>query len=125
MLAYLPDVSWQREGKAVKKANAATEARTMAHKTANAILDDESQALRDTSLPAPPLFDVVYRIPEASLKLGRDDRQAGLYYMKQRQLMLQTQSGAPVESKPKRFPALIPKCCAVASLCLSCVVGHT
>lgn len=27
---------------------------------------------------------MVYRIPEASLKLARDDRQAGLYYMKQR-----------------------------------------
>ena len=43
-----------------------------------------SAALKDLSLPAPPLFDVVYRIPEASLKLARDDRQAGLYYMKQR-----------------------------------------
>lgn len=32
----------------------------------------------------PPLYDVVYRIPEASLKLARDDRQAGLWYMEQR-----------------------------------------
>ena len=36
-------------------------------------------------LTKPPLFDVVYRIPEASLKLARDDRQAGLWYRKERQ----------------------------------------
>jgi len=32
----------------------------------------------------PPLYDVVYRIPEASLKLARDDRQAGLWYKNER-----------------------------------------
>ncbi len=32
----------------------------------------------------PPLYDVVYRIPEASLKLARDDRQAGLWYREER-----------------------------------------
>ena len=51
------------------------------------------------SLPAPPLFDVVYRIPEASLKLGRDDRQAGLYYMKQRQNVLE----GKIEEKKSRI----------------------
>ncbi len=37
------------------------------------------------TLTKPPLFDVVYRIPEASLKLARDDRQAGLWYKRERQ----------------------------------------
>mmetsp|Transcript_35574 Transcript_35574/g.69678 ORF Transcript_35574/g.69678 Transcript_35574/m.69678 type:complete len:253 (+) Transcript_35574:214-972(+) len=35
-------------------------------------------------LAKPPLYDVVYRIPEASLKLARDDRQAGLWYRSER-----------------------------------------
>jgi len=48
-----------------------------------------SQILENTSptklgLTKPPLYDVVYRIPEASLKLARDDRQAGLWYKAER-----------------------------------------
>lgn len=70
-----------------KQAQAQAEARQIAHKTAHKILDDDT-GYRDFSLNAPPLFDVVYRIPEASLKLARDDRQAGLHYMQQRQKML-------------------------------------
>lgn len=96
----------QREGKANKKATEEREERTTAHKTANAILEDQHKHT-DTHLPAPPLFDVVYRIPEASLKLARDDRQAGLHYKKQRQAMVLSQSGAVLEEKPKRFPALL------------------
>ena len=96
----------QREGKANKKATEEREERTTAHMTANAILEDQHKHT-DTHLPAPPLFDVVYRIPEASLKLARDDRQAGLHYKKQRQAMVFSQSGAPLEEKPKRFAALL------------------
>jgi hypothetical protein len=106
----------QREGKANKKATEEREERTTAHKTANAILEDQHKHT-DTHLPAPPLFDVVYRIPEASLKLARDDRQAGLHYKKQRQAMVFSQSGAPLEEKPKRFPALLVIVCVRACLC--------
>lgn len=38
----------------------------------------------ELGMTKPPLYDVVYRIPEASLKLARDDRQAGLWYKKER-----------------------------------------
>mmetsp|Transcript_31391 Transcript_31391/g.74027 ORF Transcript_31391/g.74027 Transcript_31391/m.74027 type:complete len:254 (-) Transcript_31391:304-1065(-) len=51
---------------------------TGAHTTANEILNS---AIRPAK---PPLYDVVYRIPEASLKLARDDRQAGLWYKQAR-----------------------------------------
>ena len=94
----------QREKKKSKEAAAEKEARTMAHNTAYQIMDTGS-TLRDLSLTAEPLFDVVFRIPEASLKLSRDDRQAGLYYMKQREQMMQEGSGV-VTIKPKRFLVL-------------------
>ena len=40
------------------------------------------------SLPPPPLFDVIYRIPEASMRLARDDRQAALWYKSERKKMV-------------------------------------
>ena len=78
----------------MKQATADQAARKTAHKTANAILEEEGSGMRDLNLPPPPLFDVVYRIPEASLKLARDDRQAGLHYMQQRKKMF---SGEPLQ----------------------------
>lgn len=94
---------FHREKKKSKEAAVDIAARTLAHNTANQIIDNGS-TLRDMSLTAEPLFDVVYRIPEASLKLARDDRQAGRYYMKQREHMIHQQegTGTPI-IKPKRF----------------------
>ena len=88
----------KKEKRSSKEAQESIDARKMAHQTAHQILDD-TPGLKDLSLPAPPLFDVVYRIPEASLKLGRDDRQAGLYYKKQRQNVL----AGKVEEKKSRI----------------------
>uniref|UniRef100_A0A6U4J839 Uncharacterized protein n=1 Tax=Hemiselmis andersenii TaxID=464988 RepID=A0A6U4J839_HEMAN len=50
--------------------------------TADQILANTSPT--KAGLAKPPLYDVVYRIPEASLKLARDDRQAGLWYRNER-----------------------------------------
>ncbi|MGB1591804.1 MAG: hypothetical protein ACPIOQ_03550, partial [Promethearchaeia archaeon] len=61
--------------------------RKMAMMTVQQIMADDGPALPDLHLPAEPLFDVVYRIPEASLKLARDDRQANLYYKRVREMI--------------------------------------
>jgi len=84
-----------------KAAQSQVEARKMAFNTANSILNEGEEALPDLNLPRPPLFDVVYRIPEASLKLARDDRQAGRYYMKQREKIIKT--GTMDDPKPRRI----------------------
>ena len=50
-----------------------------------------------------PLFDVVYRIPEASLRLARDDRQAGLYYKNVRKTIEMAGSSGHNKAKPSRY----------------------
>ena len=70
-----------------KKAKAKIQQRKMAMMTVQQIMADDGPALPDLHLPAEPLFDVVYRIPEASLKLARDDRQANLYYKRVREMI--------------------------------------
>ena len=55
--------------------------------TASTIL----QTYSPVKLPAPPLYDVVMRIPEPSLKLMRDDRQAKLWYMQERSKLVEAQ----------------------------------
>jgi len=70
----------KKENALQKEAKHAKEARDTAINTASAIMDNKAR-----HLPSAPLYDVVFRIPEASLKLARDDRQAGLWYMAERQ----------------------------------------
>eukprot|EP00286_Rhodomonas_abbreviata_P028871 CAMPEP_0181313004 /NCGR_PEP_ID=MMETSP1101-20121128/14009_1 /TAXON_ID=46948 /ORGANISM="Rhodomonas abbreviata, Strain Caron Lab Isolate" /LENGTH=259 /DNA_ID=CAMNT_0023419913 /DNA_START=93 /DNA_END=872 /DNA_ORIENTATION=- len=72
---------------------AARQSNQRAHNTASQILNSS------VSPTKPPLYDVVYRIPEASLKLARDDRQAGLWYKEARQ---QAQAGTSAASSPRR-----------------------
>ncbi|KAJ1469787.1 hypothetical protein T484DRAFT_2133442 [Baffinella frigidus] len=74
----------KKEGKATKKAKKERESRTVALGTGSQILSNTGL---DGSLPAPPLFDVIYRIPEASMRLARDDRQAALWYKSERKKM--------------------------------------
>jgi hypothetical protein len=61
----------------LKHGKAQEMARDTAHKTAE-------QILSSNTWKKPALYDVVYRIPDASLKLARDDRQAGLWYKEER-----------------------------------------
>ena len=96
IFCYLQKVKEQ-----AKVAQSQVEARKMAFNTANSILHEGEESLPDLNLPRPPLFDVVYRIPEASLKLARDDRQAGRYYMKQREKIIKT--GTMDDPKPRRY----------------------
>ena len=96
IFCYLQKVKEQ-----AKAAQSQVEARKMAFNTANSILHEGEESLPDLNLPRPPLFDVVYRIPEASLKLARDDRQAGRYYMKQREKIIKT--GTMDDPKPRRY----------------------
>jgi hypothetical protein len=54
----------------------------------------------------PLLYDVVYRIPEPSLKLARDDRQAALWYREERK---NAERGAnPAAEQPKDRPPVLP-----------------
>ena len=71
----------QKESALLKQVQQQALARDMAHSTANNILGSTAGG---TPWVKPPLFDIVYRIPDASLKLARDDRQAGLWYMQER-----------------------------------------
>ena len=96
IFCYLQKVKEQ-----AKAAQSQVDARKMAFNTANSILHEGEESLPDLNLPRPPLFDVVYRIPEASLKLARDDRQAGRYYMKQREKIIKT--GTMDDPKPRRY----------------------
>lgn len=67
----------QKESRLLKNGKAQEMARDTAHQTAE-------QILSSSPWKKPALYDVVYRIPEASLKLARDDRQAGLWYREER-----------------------------------------
>jgi hypothetical protein len=62
--------------------------------TATSIL----QTYRPVALPAAPLYDVVMRIPQPSLKLERDDRQAKLWYMEERAKLLEAQKTMTADS---------------------------
>jgi len=59
--------------------------------TASTILESYSPV----RLPAAPLYDVVMRIPEPSLKLMRDDRQAKLWYMEERNKLVEAHKTMP------------------------------
>ena len=68
----------QKESRLLKDGQVKAMARDTAHQTAEQILSSNN------TWKKPALYDVVYRIPEASLKLARDDRQAGLWYREER-----------------------------------------
>jgi hypothetical protein len=79
--------------------------RDTAHQTAEHILSSTPEWKK------PPLYDVVYRIPEASLKLARDDRQAGLWYREERK-KAEKGSEQPKEHRPpviRRPPRRAPR----------------
>jgi hypothetical protein len=67
-----------------------------AHLSATQIL----QQANATVVPAAPLFDIVYRIPEASLRLARDDRQAKFYYQTERIKAMQGAGAVPAPETP-------------------------
>uniref|UniRef100_A0A7S0MCX8 Uncharacterized protein n=1 Tax=Cryptomonas curvata TaxID=233186 RepID=A0A7S0MCX8_9CRYP len=68
----------KKETRMLKEVTSKAMARDTARQTAEHILSSTPEWKK------PPLYDVVYRIPEASLKLARDDRQAGLWYREER-----------------------------------------
>jgi hypothetical protein len=76
----------QKEVKATKRAKSAIEKRSAAFHAGNQVLGNTGGEAEpfDGKIPAPPLFDVIYRIPEASLRLARDDRQAANWYKSER-----------------------------------------
>ena len=87
----------QKESRLLKDGQAQAMARDTAHHTAEQILSSHAWK-------KPPLYDVVYRIPEASLKLARDDRQAGLWYRQERKM---AEAGPP---PAKHQPAIVSDC---------------
>lgn len=93
----------KKQSAQAKWAKAQMDARKIAHNTANSILEDENPGLPSLHLPTEPLFDVVYRIPEASLRLARDDRQAGLYYKNVRRTIELAGSNGSHQAKPTRI----------------------
>ena len=68
--------------------------------TASTIL----QTYSPVKLPAAPLFDVVMRIPQPSLKLMRDDRQAKLWYMEERSKLVEAQKSMTAETRSAPVP---------------------
>jgi len=73
----------KKETRKMKEAHEQSLKRDTKLMTAQQILDNTSPT-KKLGMTKPPLYDVVYRIPEASLKLARDDRQAGLWYKNER-----------------------------------------
>lgn len=81
----------KRETKGQRKAAAARDKDIAKMGTALSTASSVLQSYSPTKLPAAPLYDVVTRVPEPSLKLGRDDRQAGLWYIQERQKLIEAQ----------------------------------
>ena len=81
-----------RETKMQRKVNRKLQATLSAPGTADRAMATASSILDSYSpvkLPAAPLYDVVNRIPKADLKLERDDRQAKLWYIQERNKLIE------------------------------------
>ena len=86
------------ETKSQRKATKAREREIIKVGTALSTASTILETYRPVSLPAAPLYDVVTRIPQPSLKLERDDRQAKLWYMEERAKMLEAHKTRTAES---------------------------
>ena len=86
------------ETKSQRKATKAREREIIKVGTALSTASTILETYRPVSLPAAPLYDVVTRIPQPSLKLERDDRQAKLWYMEERAKMLEAHKTSTADS---------------------------
>jgi hypothetical protein len=94
------------ETKSQRKATKARERDIIKVGTALSTASTILETYRPVSLPAAPLYDVVTRIPQPSLKLERDDRQAKLWYMEERAKMLEAQKITTADSVVKPAPVV-------------------
>jgi hypothetical protein len=94
------------ETKSQRKATKAREREIIKVGTALSTASTILETYRPVSLPAAPLYDVVTRIPQPSLKLERDDRQAKLWYMEERAKMLEAQKITTADSVVKPAPVV-------------------
>jgi hypothetical protein len=94
------------ETKSQRKATKAREREIIKVGTALSTASTILETYRPVSLPAAPLYDVVTRIPQPSLKLERDDRQAKLWYMEERAKLLEAQKITTADSVVKPAPVV-------------------
>jgi hypothetical protein len=94
------------ETKSQRKATKAREREIIKVGTALSTASTILETYRPVSLPAAPLYDVVTRIPQPSLKLERDDRQAKLWYMEERAKMLEAHKITTADSVGKPAPVV-------------------
>lgn len=95
----------KRETRGQRKAATARDKDVAKMGTALSTASSVLQSYSPTKLPAAPLYDVVMRVPEPSLKLSRDDRQAGLWYVKERQKLIESQKAMSVQPTLSTAPA--------------------
>ena len=95
----------KRETRGQRKAAVARDKDIAKMGTAISTASTVLQSYSPTKLPAAPLYDVVTRVPEASLKLQRDDRQAGMWYMQERRKLVEAQNTMQAPLQQTAVPA--------------------